>query len=160
MAGMLGVPSSKSAVFDPFELYSLTPFQNNSIEDDGSIYEASVTRSTSTDSSHSCHDDGLVSSCDPAASEFLLFALALHDQGFDTHPSQQQQQHQQQQAAPASKAAACGAGCACGLTRHCAGVLDAMLPAGDCALTDRALQHDTAKKQAKQKPQGHCQQQH
>jgi hypothetical protein len=159
MAGRRGIPSSKSAVFDPFELYSLTPFQNNSSEDDGSIYEASITRSTSTDSTHSCHDNGLVSSCDPAASEFLLFALALHDQGFDTHPSQQPQP-QQQHAAPASKAAACSAGCACALTRHCAGVLDAMLPAEDCALTDRAPQHDTPKKQAKQKPQGHCQQQH
>jgi hypothetical protein len=80
--------------------------------------------SASTASSvHSCHDDGLISSCDPAATDFLLFASRK------------------------ATAAVAGpfAGTSC-LTRTFAGALDTMLSA-DCACTEGHGQHDTAHKQ-------------
>lgn len=119
---------------DPFVQFSLCPFQ---FEDGDADSPSSGSLPSPASSLHSTqhHDEGLVSSRDPAASEFLLFCVALHDQGFAG-------QHHQAAAAAGSKGASkdpssqlgsCtgSSNGLCALTRTCAGALDAMLPS-DC----------------------------
>lgn len=140
---------------DPFQLFSLTPFEFDYLVDDYSSSEAVTGTVSPASSMHSCHDDGLVSSCDPAASEFLLFALALHDQGI----AGQQHHNKESQQQPAARSFAASktpsqmgsSNGLCTLTRTCAGVLDAMLPS-DCAHTARdAHGQNDASRHSKQK---------
>lgn len=86
-----------------------------------------------------CYDNGLISSCDPAASEFLLFALALQDQ-----PTPQAS------VIPVEPPAAHGQGMT--LTRTRAGQLDDLLPK-DCTHTAGGQQDADRKINKQQKNQ-------
>jgi hypothetical protein len=129
--------------YDPFQQFSLTPFEFLDDADDnssnGSACDGCTDSPSPADSMHSCQDNGLISSEDPAASEFLLFALALHDQGFsDLVP--QAPASNPCSSKPTSKSPSVNSGL-CTLTRTCAGALDAMLPS-TCATAEQDTQHD------------------
>jgi hypothetical protein len=129
--------------YDPFQQFSLTPFEFHEDQDDdsssGSACGGCTGSPSPANSMHSCQDNGLISSEDPAASEFLLFALALHDQGFaDLMPLAPASNPCSSK--PTSKLPSVNSGL-CTLTRHCAGALDAMLPS-DCATAELDTQHD------------------
>lgn len=134
---------------DPFQKLSLTPFDFEYLPNDGTSSSSGAVTGTVSPASSMHLDDGLVSSCDPASCDFLLFALALHDQSF-TAQQHHQIQAQHHQAAriltasmPSSQTGSCNG--LCTLTRTCAGVLDAML-SSDCAQTGTCCQLDMASK--------------
>lgn len=117
---------------DPFAQFSLCPFQFEDDADDADDSPSSGSLPSRSSSLHSTHDEGLVSTGDPKALDFLLCALAMQDQEFAA------QQHQQAPPRGASKAPSSQLGSCtgssnglCTLTRTCAGALDAMLPS-DC----------------------------
>jgi hypothetical protein len=133
--------------FDPFEQFSLTPFVVKYASNESS--SSGTVTSTASPASSMHLDNGLVSSCDPVSCDFLLFALALHDQSFTA-----QQDHQTQPqhhpavrsltaSTPPSQTGSCNG--LCTLTRTCAGALDAML-SSNCAQTGMCCQHDVASK--------------
>lgn len=140
--------------FDPFQQFSLAPFD---VGYDSHGSSSGTVTGTASPASSMHLDDGLVSSCDPASCEFLLFALALHDQSFSAQQNHQTQlQHHPgvrslTASMPPSQTGPCHG--LCTLTRTCAGALDAMLTS-DCAQTGMCYQHDAAGKH-----QAHLQQQ-
>ena len=126
-------------MFDPFQQLCYTPFEEDSSAASSSSDDAGAAdheTASPANSIESFHDEGLISSCDEHAVEFLLYALALQDQV----PSQPQ---------PRSREAQQATGVACPLARTAAGALDAML-LQDCASTGTTRQHVAVKKTSKE----------